>query len=377
MKHTPMEIARYTNFGRALVLAPLGLLAYPASAQNYTIPVVFHVLYTNSIENISDAQLMDGLNILNTCFNETSSGPVTPPFDTIAANMGIEFCLATTAPDGSATEGIDRIETPWAHHGGVPESYMNQWPRDRYLNIWVVGSTEFGVYGAGSFPPEAVNGDPSKDGIMIDNGFVGSMGTGSQLDAKVIVSLAGLYLNLKLLWADPTGTGDCGDDDVADTPPCEPITDCLGGDLSCQEGIGPNTENYMTYSYCNTMFTQGQVERAYAALNSGVAQRNNLWTSGNLALTGCGPEGIAETLAPVARNMEVDPLPTEDQWLVHFPIIGSWTLCAFDALGRPVGTWHSSGPSLIVNLSTQAPGTYLFRATSTTGEFRSAKVIRP
>jgi hypothetical protein len=34
------------------------------------------------------------------------------------------------------------------------------------------------------------------------------------------------------------------------------------------------------------MFTEGQKTRMIAALNSGTAKRNNLWTPSNLAFTG-------------------------------------------------------------------------------------------
>ena len=47
-----------------------------------------------------------------------------------------------------------------------------------------------------------------------------------------------------------------------------------------------NVENYMEYSYCSKMFTEGQKTRMHASLNSGTSQRNNLWSSSNLAATG-------------------------------------------------------------------------------------------
>ena len=59
-----------------------------------TIPVVFHVLYANSTQNISDAQIQSQLDILNADFRRTNSdqdnvwGPV-------AADTEIEFCLAS------------------------------------------------------------------------------------------------------------------------------------------------------------------------------------------------------------------------------------------------------------------------------------------
>lgn len=44
----------------------------------------------------------------------------------------------------------------------------------------------------------------------------------------------------------------------------------------------------MDYASCDRMFTEGQVDRMHAALNSTVAQRNNLWKQANLLATGVG-----------------------------------------------------------------------------------------
>ncbi|MCX7745145.1 MAG: PKD domain-containing protein, partial [Flavobacteriales bacterium] len=47
-----------------------------------------------------------------------------------------------------------------------------------------------------------------------------------------------------------------------------------------------NVQNFMDYAYCARMFTEGQKQRVHAALNSPVADRNNLWTAQNLIETG-------------------------------------------------------------------------------------------
>ncbi|MBS1941947.1 MAG: T9SS type A sorting domain-containing protein [Bacteroidetes bacterium] len=62
-------------------------------------------------------------------------------------------------------------------------------------------------------------------------------------------------------------------------------------------GIIENVQNYMEYSYCSRMFTDGQRDRMRATLNSDVSGRNSLWTGANHQLTGtdgyettCGPQ---------------------------------------------------------------------------------------
>lgn len=50
----------------------------------------------------------------------------------------------------------------------------------------------------------------------------------------------------------------------------------------------------MDYSYCARMFTQGQKLRMHAALNSTVANRDNLWSPANLVAT--GTDGVIDYL---------------------------------------------------------------------------------
>ncbi|MFZ1615959.1 MAG: hypothetical protein WAT41_01245 [Flavobacteriales bacterium] len=343
-----------------------------AIAQDYTIPVVFHVLWATPEQNISDAQVMDALTGLNTGFNSASTGPVEPPYDTLAANMEICFCLATLDPDGTPTTGIDRIETPLALQGGVPESYLNQWPPERYLNIWVVGQTAFGSF-QGSYPPDEAANDLGRDGIMIRYTDL----VGPPMDWQGIIYFAGRYLNLKLLWKDPIDGGPCGDDGVADTPTCLPIFDCPSFAPDGCAGTQPvMRRNYMTYSYCGTMFTQGQKNRVDSALNSSTAQRNNLWTPENLGLTGCGPVGIPEDQW-IEQGFQLSPIPLSGQWNLSFPVAGAWQVSAHAISGQLVGSWQASGTNVVIDLGNRPSGLYLLRAMDSKGYLYTGKVVRP
>ena len=281
-------------------------------AQTYTIPVVFHVLHDNGPENISDAQIYDCMSILNTGFNEGFGESIQPPFDTLVADMDIEFCLASMDPQGIPTTGIERIETPLTHEGGIDAAYINQWPRDRYLNIWTVASNTGDSSNITSLLPELVDQDPTRDGVMVMHFFIGSNGTALQGQSRGICLSVGRYLNLKLLWQDSTGVGGCGDDEVADTPPMEFSAICFQDAPSCVPGVNANTENFMTYTLCNRMFTPGQNERVYTALNSNVAQRNLLWTAANLASTGCGVTSITDGYT-MEDELSFYPNPVVDQ----------------------------------------------------------------
>ncbi len=66
-----------------------------------------------------------------------------------------------------------------------------------------------------------------------------------------------------------------------------------------------NTQNYMEYSYCTHMFTNGQGDRMRAALNSSVSGRRNLWADANQQYTGIN--GHEMTCAPVADFYTLTP----------------------------------------------------------------------
>lgn len=347
------------------------------AAQNYTIPVVVHVLWNSPVENISDAQIMSGLDALNAGFNSLSTGPLDPPYDTLAANMEIGFCLASTGPDGTPTTGIDRIQTPLAEQGGAPGTYLNQWPPDHYLNIWLIGNYAQGGHHTTYSPAEAA-GNPSEDGIMIPHYSMGSFGTSSPYHANTIIFHAGRYLNLKLLWEDPIEPGElpCGDDGVSDTPICKLFTDCLEATDGCSGNDPLMVENYMTYSYCTRMFTQGQRDRVHAALNDPLAGRNNLWTPANLALTGCGTSSIQDHSNGFSP-LQLTSLPMPGQWTIQLPEAGYWQVAVFNGAGLQVTQWRTTRQQTLLDLSGQAPGLYVVRATQPDGRSLTGKVARP
>lgn len=78
-----------------------------------TIPVVVHVVYNTTTQNISDAQIQSQINILNQDFAALNSDKTLVPsaFASLVANTNIQFCLAQRTPTGAATTGIVRKST--------------------------------------------------------------------------------------------------------------------------------------------------------------------------------------------------------------------------------------------------------------------------
>jgi hypothetical protein len=64
----------------------------------YKIPIVFHVLHNNGIENISDEQIMDALAVMNRDFRKLNADTATvhADFQGMPSDAEIEFVLATS-----------------------------------------------------------------------------------------------------------------------------------------------------------------------------------------------------------------------------------------------------------------------------------------
>ena len=80
-------------------------------SNHYVIPLVFHIISQAGPENISDAQIMSEMDVMNKDWNKlnTDLWKVIPPLRPIIGNMGIEFRMANRDPNGNVCNGIDRI----------------------------------------------------------------------------------------------------------------------------------------------------------------------------------------------------------------------------------------------------------------------------
>jgi PKD repeat protein len=260
------------------------------------IPVVFHVIHYNGPENISDEQVLSGIEVMNRDFRKLNSDAddVISEFEGIAADSEIEFRLAQIDPQGDCHTGINRIVSPLTYDGGGEVKDLIQWPRNSYLNIWVVedanGAAGYSLY------PGSVNGaqGAGNDGIVVAHDYTGNIGTSNNYRSRTLTHEAGHWMNLRHLWGNSNSPGDsenCDmDDQVSDTPVTSGWTSCNVNGSTC--GSLDNVQNYMEYSYCGRMFSEGQRTRMRAAMNSGVAQRNQLWTPENLEETGVNLEPI-------------------------------------------------------------------------------------
>lgn len=257
----------------------------------YTIPVVVHVVYNSAVaaENISEAQVLSQINVMNLDFRALNSEFSSVPalFAPVAADAEINFCMAQRTPAGAATNGIERkasTKTSWGTNDSVKkvsQGGLDPWDATKYLNLWVcnIGG---GILGYAQFP----GGSTATDGVVIDYRYYGTMGTATAPYnlGRTATHEVGHWLNLRHIWGDAT----CGSDLVNDTPthntsnygcPSYPhYSTCTGTPVEM-------TMNYMDYTDdpCMYMFTAGQKARMQAVLAAGGAR------SGLASSLGCQP----------------------------------------------------------------------------------------
>jgi len=272
----------------------------------FTISVVFHVLHEYGVENISDAQIFNQMEILNRDFRATNSDTslVVNPFKQIVGDAKIQFKLANYDPLGNCTNGIDRIYTHLTNDAS-DLSKLNQWYRPNYLNVWVtktIGSEGTAGY---AYYPNSTNGTSfTIDGIIILHDFIGAIGTGIPSRSRALTHEIGHWLSLAHTWGNSNNPGlaaNCDIDDLLqDTPLCQGVTSCANVTTinTCNDTIDPNDyseytydvidniQNYMDYSYCSVMFTKQQVAKMREALQGSDGYREELITPETHAATG-------------------------------------------------------------------------------------------
>ena len=268
------------------------VVAKGGEGPDYVIPVVFHVLHKNGTENISREKVLQSMQNLNEDFRLSHPGVdyITEEFKDVASDTRIEFRLASKDPEGNDFDGINRVESSVTYTADPDEdnpAEVVKWDYDRYLNIYVVRNVSRGgnrLQGYAHFPWM----ERESDGVVIRYNRIGKSGEDRKQASSVLTHEVGHYLGLF-----HTFQGGCPDDEdyecsefgdmVCDTPPQEmPHGRCNTSNTSCGELT--NIQNFMDYSRCTQMFTEGQKERMYFMLEE--TKRKHLHTEENLEKTG-------------------------------------------------------------------------------------------
>jgi hypothetical protein len=308
---------------------------------NYTIPVVVHIIHAGGAvgvgDNISQAQVVDQINILNADIAGTgvNVGNCPSVFQSVIANCNLTFCLAVTNPtNGTLAEpGIDRVLatsipgiTSIPANGfatGVINSSIKPatiWDPTKYCNMWVM-KLQNGLLGYATFPAGTTlagvtgGGTATTDGVVMGHNYFGSIGSASVSApyhlGRTTTHEIGHWVGLRHTWGD----GNCLTDFCNDTPTAK--TSNFGcktfpyGTNQCGPGSSPNGEmtmNFMDYSDdpCMYMFTTDQRTRVQTAMSQGTF-RNLLGTHG-LCSVAPPPNGPAVAAFDIANPCVGQPI---------------------------------------------------------------------
>ena len=253
----------------------------------YVIPTVVHVIHEGEEigegSNISDAQIFSAITAINEDFRKMTG----TNGDGDGVDLGIEFCLASRDPEGNSTTGICRVDgsglTDYAEMGieasgsaGADEGEvkaLSTWPREDYMNIWVVNEIEdndagSGIQGYAYFPMNS-----PLDGITMLHNAIGTEGNvkpNTDMN-RTLTHEIGHFLGCYHTFHNTNNCSEeanceTGGDRVCDTPVTPLAVSCSTPACNGNQQI----ENYMDYTSetCRNMFTQGQKERMRATLLS-------------------------------------------------------------------------------------------------------------
>ncbi len=302
------------------------------------IPVVVHVLYNSNAQNISDAQILSQLKVLNQDFRRLNTDTSNTPavFKSLAADAGITFCLAQVDPNGRTTKGIIRKKTSRDFFLADDEMKFNSkggdnaWDASKYMNIWICSMLGRNL-GYATLP----GGAADKDGIVINFDVFGTTGIvrAPFNKGRTATHEVAHWLGLKHIW----GEDACGSDDVDDTPKQESYN------YYCpvfphRSSCSPNTNgdmfmNFMDFTddACMNIFTRGQKNkmRGLFALNKGRNSFLNSYTCDSSFASG-GP--LPDTTAAVkpAISITVFPNPVIDN--VKFLVNENYSLKGWNAV---------------------------------------------
>lgn len=295
------------------------------------IPTVIHIVWSSNEpqSNITDEQIQSQLDVLNADFRRKNADTVNTRdiFKSIAADIQVEFRLATVDPDGQPTTGIERRETSRTSFSTGNDEMkfeaqggLDAWDPGHYLNMWVVSSLGSGILGFAQ-PPALLPFARSTDGVVIADQYFGTMGTARFPfnGGRTTTHEVGHWLNLNHPWGPGNNSTNCNTDDgVSDTPPTpEPNYACSFNANSCatdSPDLPDMVENFMDYTNdaCMNIYTEGQKARVYSILNPG-GRRHSLLSSPGFV------EPVANDIALLGLQYSASiPEPTEETLCTAF-----------------------------------------------------------
>lgn len=362
------------NLQTSVALSAYGISASDEGANrtSITIPVVVHIVYNSETENISNEQVASQIAALNRDFNRLNAdfNRVPSVFSSLAGISEIHFALAKVDPNGRATSGITRTKSSrmlWTNDDKIKSAAnggVTPWDTKSYLNIWV-SNLAAGLVGYSSAPGSPVE----KDGVVIRYNAFGTTGSVSAPynAGRTAVHEVGHWLNLKHIWGD----GQCGSDDVDDTPQQRTYSQGCPNfpkiNTSCPSA-NPNGEmfmNFMDFSNddCMMMFTEGQIKRMRSLFLIG-GSRSSMLVSKALGEPWNTASEMLSTAQAAPLNIKLFPNPASS--VLHIENKSEQKLTGrsyqiFSTDGRAIAQGTFNGESNAISVAALTNGIYFIR----------------
>lgn len=366
---------------------PIGKKLGKVEFNEFRFDLVFHVLYTDSTDYVSERQILDQLEELNqayyVCIDKARS-----KFKTVRGCPRFVFSLASIDPNGLQSGGIVWKRThrknfnfgdstisldyvKYSKYGGD-----DAWDTERYINIWVcnLSSSSHGSSLRGyAFPPllselwpEDMEKRPERQGVVLSNeNFHSNNGQISRLN--ILIHELGHYFNLVHTWGNLLQSDCVSDDGVHDTPSstspsfyCDYSKNTCLGDAN---DLPDMVENYMEYtnSKCMNMFTVGQVDRM---ITSVYRYRPTL-----LIPTNYNPSSNFSIIPNSSSTGQFNVVNFSKQSL-------NTSISVFSTEGKLLFTMSMNEAKIQVSMSQFGKGTYLLQLNSNTiSEIRRIQIV--
>lgn len=389
------------------------LSAGKASAVNYTIAVIVHVIHDNEpiggsgSYNLSQTQINSQITVLNNDFAGTNADIANVPstFQSVkAGDCNIYFCMALTDPTGNvlAEPGVERIDRNSKGWTAPPftKTYIDAtikpatiWDPTKYLNMWVceLGNS---LLGYATFPAASgltgisgSTGTSTTDGVVMLGSAFGNTGFQSipaYSKGRTTTHEVGHWLGLRHIWGDGSG---CVTDYCTDTPTADQSHfGCISGSTpyhtdACGTGTSPNGEmtmNYMDYTddACMYMFTLDQRTRMQTCMANGT-YRSPLTAA---SATICSSSTGMQTQGNLSSDISLFPNPGSGHFnfAIALDHATDLTFEVINPLGQVMASRHESkfvNGVLTYDFSGLGRGVYFVRITDSENNKTVKKIM--